>query len=79
VNDEIETLLGYKRVDILNQNVKLIMPSIIGQFHDNFIRRFLDSGTQKVINAERQMFAETKDRYLVPVNLMVKIYPEVSG
>lgn len=29
------------------------MPSIIGQFHDSFIKRFLDTGTQKVIDIER--------------------------
>jgi PAS domain S-box-containing protein len=49
-NDEIEALLGYKRSEILNKNVTCIMPRIIGQFHDGFIRRYLDSGVNRVID-----------------------------
>lgn len=33
-NDEVETLLGYRRKELIGRNINCIMPNIIGKIHD---------------------------------------------
>jgi PAS domain S-box-containing protein len=50
VNDEIQNILGYQRKDLVNQNIKMIMPGPIGKVHDNFIHRYFETARPTVID-----------------------------
>jgi PAS domain S-box-containing protein len=43
-NDEIEALLGYRRQELINRNITFIIPNIIAQYHDGFIKRYIETG-----------------------------------
>lgn len=49
-NDEIESFLGYKRKDLLEKNVSMIMPTAIAINHNKFISKYLETGRRKIID-----------------------------
>lgn len=79
VNCETEFMLGFMKNDLIGQNVNKIMPAIIGDQHNNFIKRYLDSAISRALDQQRQYFALTKEGYIIIVDLLIKIYPLING
>lgn len=77
-NDEIESILKYKRREIIGKNISLIMPRPIGKVHDRFIHRYFETAKPTVIDIQRQLFGRNKEGYLKEVDLIVKVYPEIT-
>lgn len=48
-NDELEHLLGYSRKEVIYKNIKMITPSLIARDHDRYIRKYLETGKQKLL------------------------------
>ena len=42
-NDEIQNILGFQRKDLIDKNIKMIMPGPIAKVHDNFIHRYFET------------------------------------
>eukprot|EP00347_Sterkiella_histriomuscorum_P001449 403371996 len=78
-NEEVETILGFKRRDILFKNISILMPIPIGKVHDKFIERYFDTAQPTVIDVKRQQFAVSDTGYLRAVRLLVKVYPHISS
>lgn len=77
-NNEITQLLGYKKQDIIKQNINRIMPKILAGVHDDFIRNFIQTSQSKVLGIERQVFAMDKSGFLVPCSLMIRVLPNLT-
>lgn len=77
-NEEIENLLGYKRKELLKKNVKDIIPKALGLGHDFLITRYFETAKPHVIEIKRRSFALTKQGYMKPVELLVKVYPQIN-
>jgi PAS domain S-box-containing protein len=52
-NDEVECLLGYKRKDLIGKNVSIVIPKIIGEIHDLFIKKYLETAENRAIDLLR--------------------------
>lgn len=78
VNNEITRLLGFSKFQIMGKNIDVIMPKLIADSHDGFIKKYLETSKEKVIGAETLVFPISKDDYLVPCTLMVKILPNLD-
>ena len=39
----------------------------------------MDSGKERILHKRRMNFAVNKDGYLIPVELMIKVYPQING
>ena len=79
INDEVEYLLGYNKNTLLGVNVSILLPQIFRPHHERFIHRYMDSGKERVLHKRRKNFAVNKDGYLIPVELMIKVYPQING
>lgn len=78
-NDETEAMFGYKRKELLGHNVSILMPKLIGRHHNDFINHYLSNGKLDWNDKSRQSYGQTKDGYLLPIELIVKVHPEISG
>lgn len=51
-NDEIESFLGYKRKELLEKNVSIIMPTLIAINHNRFVSKYLETGRRRIIDKQ---------------------------
>ena len=54
------------------------MPGPIGMVHDKYLRRFLETAKNRIIEEIRQMPALCADGYIRTVSLCIKLYPQIS-
>ena len=78
VNDEVEGILGYKKKDLLNKNISMIIPRPIAKVHDRLIQRYFQTAKPTVIDIKRELFGVSNEGYLKPVRLLVKVYPQLT-
>ncbi|TNV87925.1 hypothetical protein FGO68_gene15701 [Halteria grandinella] len=78
-NCEIESIFGFQRKDILEKHISSLMPHLIGKYHDHFVHKFLQSGKIRFTDILKQSFGQNRDRFLLPIDLMIKVYPKISG
>jgi len=48
-NNEITRVLGFSKNDIIDQNIKRIMPQVYSDLHDDFVKNYLETSQPKVI------------------------------
>lgn len=68
-NRGAEVLFGYEAQEILQRNVGVLMPQPHASAHDRYIRRYLQTGEQRVIGKRREVEALHKDGRRIPVDL----------
>ncbi|KAL4459259.1 hypothetical protein ABPG73_001296 [Tetrahymena malaccensis] len=78
-NNETMRLLGFKKNEIIDQNVSRIMPKVVGDMHDKFMRRFFDTSQSNLIGHERFVFCLHKKGYLIPCTIMIKVLPNLDN
>ena len=77
-NDELQGILGFERRDVIGKNISSIMPRPIGKVHDRFVHRYFETAKPTVIDIKRQLFGKCKDGYIRSVELIVKVYPNLT-
>ena len=70
-NQAATTLFGYKAEEIAGQNINILMPEPYKSKHDEYIKRYLDTGDAKVIGRTREIQGQRKDGTIFPLNLAV--------
>lgn len=68
-NKAAEELSGYDRDEVLNKNVKMLMPSIHAIHHDNYLHRYIETKKARVIGIGREVELLTKTGEKVPIFL----------
>jgi two-component system CheB/CheR fusion protein len=71
VNPAIERLFGYRPGELHGRSVKCMMPSEHSVAHDDYIRRYLQTGFPRIIGTGRHLTAMRKDGSRFPVYLSV--------
>lgn len=71
VNPATERMFGYDRKELIGQNVKMLMPSPYCEEHDDYLRRYLESGEAKIIGIGREVEGRRKDGSIFPIDLAV--------
>jgi two-component system sensor kinase FixL len=71
VNPATERIFGYRRDELLGQNVKLLMPSPFREEHDQYLELYLRSGKAHIIGMGREVLAQRKDGSSFPIALAV--------
>lgn len=77
-NDEVESILGFQRKDVIGKNCSAIIPLPIGRVHDRFIHRYFETAKPTVIDIRRNLFGRCKSGYIKSVELLVKVFPHLS-
>jgi len=70
-NNAAESLFGFSAEEVMGRNVSLLMPHPMREEHDDYIRRYLESGEQRVINNEINVNAQRKDGTVFPAAIKV--------
>mmetsp|Transcript_28675 Transcript_28675/g.25657 ORF Transcript_28675/g.25657 Transcript_28675/m.25657 type:complete len:287 (-) Transcript_28675:781-1641(-) len=77
VNNEIK-VLDRTKGELINTNVNKIMPKIIRELHDGFMRHYFETSQAKIIGQERTVFPINKKGYMIPCTLMIKVLPTLD-
>jgi two-component system sensor kinase FixL len=66
-----ERLFGYAADEVLDKNVKILMPSPYRENHDSFLDRYLRTGERRIIGIGRVVVGERRDGSTFPMELAV--------
>ncbi|KAJ3211645.1 hypothetical protein HDU67_004368, partial [Dinochytrium kinnereticum] len=79
VNAMAIKVFGYRRQELMNENVNKLLPTPFSESHDMFLKRYLETGFAKVIDRARQVLGLNKQGYLFPITLCVKHIVDTKG
>lgn len=71
LNPAAEEIFGYKEQEIIGKNIDILMPSPWSEKHDNYIRRYVDTGEKRIIGSSREIYGKRKDATTFPLELSV--------
>lgn len=66
-----ERLFGYQPDEVLNRNIKMLMPSPYREQHDGYLERYLTTGERRIIGIGRVVVGERKSGSTFPMELSV--------
>jgi PAS domain S-box-containing protein len=70
-NPAAERLFGYSREEVLDHNVKVLMPEPYRSEHDSYLERYLREGNPHVIGQGREVEGRKRDGSKFPMHLSV--------
>jgi PAS domain S-box-containing protein len=70
-NPAAERLFGFRRAEVLDHNVSMLMPMPYAAEHDHYIKRYQDTREAKIIGIGREVTGLRKDGTTFPMHLSV--------
>ncbi|MBT8399379.1 MAG: PAS domain S-box protein, partial [Rhodothermia bacterium] len=70
-NSAAEEIFGYQSDEVLEQNIKVLMPEYYAAEHDSYIKSYLDTGHRKIIGIGREVVGRRKNGDTFPMDLAV--------
>lgn len=71
VNAAVALLFGYSEAELVGQNVKILMPGKDRYQHDDYVRRYLETGEKQIIGIGRETVGRRKNGERFPLYLSV--------
>ena len=78
INTNFTKLFNYDREDLEKRNISKILPAYLAQYHDSFIKRYLETAQEHIINAPRIVFGLSSVGFIFPLMIYVKIIPNLD-
>lgn len=74
VNRAVQTLFGYREVELLGQDLAVLMPDPHRRQHPEYIRRLRETPASSIINLRREAVGQRSDTTVFPIDLHVGSY-----
>lgn len=71
VNPAIEANFGYVPEELVGRNVSVLMPEPDRSRHDDYVRRFLETGERRIIGIGREVLGRRRDGTTFPLDLAI--------
>ena len=71
VNQGTEQIFGYRADELVDRNVKMLMPQPYAGEHDGYLRNYLQTGDKKIIAIGREVTGRRKDGSTFPMDFSV--------
>ena len=71
VNPATEQIFGYTEKELVDENIKILMPPPYCDEHDGYLARYLDTGKSWVVGQRRELPGRCKDGSILPLELAV--------
>jgi PAS domain S-box-containing protein len=72
INLACSSVFGYTKSELINRNVKILMPPMYSKNHDTYIEQYNTTQEMKFIDKERFVFGKHKSYYVFPVFVNIK-------
>lgn len=70
-NKAAEEMFGYQEQEVVDHNVKLLMPDQFANEHDQYMNNYETTGISKIIGIGRELTAIRKDGSVFPIHLAI--------
>jgi PAS domain S-box-containing protein len=70
-NRGAELMFDYQSEEILGQNIAILVPEPHNKLHDDYIKKYKETGNAHVIGQEREFVINTRNNPALPINLRV--------
>jgi PAS domain S-box-containing protein len=70
-NPACERLFGYRPEEVIGRNVKMLMPPVYSDNHDQYLKNYQRTHDPKIIGIGREVLAQRKNESIFPIYLSV--------
>ncbi len=70
-NQAASKIFGYTEEEVLGQNVKVIVPELYNYSHNDYLKRYRETGKSRFIGYRRELTGQRKDGSIFPMELAV--------
>ncbi|WP_210397823.1 two-component system sensor histidine kinase NtrB [Motiliproteus sediminis] len=70
-NRTAERMFGYQPAQVLGKNIKMLMPQRYREQHDEYLRRYMETGEQHIIGSQRELTGRRSDGSVFPIELAI--------
>lgn len=71
-NPAAERIFGYDAPEAIGRNVSMLMPEPHRSLHDDYLKRYLVTGEERIIGSGREVEALRKDGTVFPLDLQIR-------
>ena len=71
LNPAMQRIFGYAPEELLGANISMLMPESHSRNHDNYLRRYAETGKNRIIGRSLEMPARRKDGSVFPLEITV--------
>lgn len=79
VGSQITSMFNYKPSEVVGENVRILMPRVIGNVHDQYMLRYFETGEARIMGSNRGVFALKKTGNIFFCELFLSVLPVLDN